>query len=279
MQVSQKDSMCRSGLLSIHGLKFLQCSTKNPCDMCPKKTTSKWGLLKCRRGDFQCEAPLDKLLEWFIRLEVSDYENAEVDRATISTSTYNIVTAQRDEWVRSSGGFESFEEQTRTHGQSLQMLQYENEISGSAILPASDTMGMDEIGVLDANMQELEVPSIVTLHRMFHVELHTALSTVPKQPSLAALTPLTECILAIFWELLNCSSSRPILAERDEYAGLACLLSKAAVYQANFEDVRFISSLQPQLVISPCKIISFSLASKYTENNYFEYTRVLLTRS
>ena len=251
--------------------------------MCPKRSTSKWGILKCRRGDFQSETPLDKLCEQFERVRVSDYENTQVETGTSATSTYHFATAQRDELVHSSGGFELFEEQTRPNGQPLQMPRNENGISGKSFLSASDTMGTDETGGLDANMQESEVHCISTMRLLLRTELSIAYNTFssPRHPILAAFNPLKECILAIFWELLKCSFSKSILAESDEYKSFARLLSQAAVYQTKFKDVRIYFRITNTTPASPFlyKKISLSLASKSTRNTHSRSTRIFLTRS
>ena len=83
-------------------------------------------------------------------------------------------------------------------------------------------------------------PSASAIRELFSVELSDACTSYTEKPGQAALTPLKECILAIVWELTNNTYASSIAAEKDDYANLIRLLSRAAVYQAGQENVRII---------------------------------------
>jgi len=65
-----------------------------------------------------------------------------------------------------------------------------------------------------------------------------AYNAVIEKPNIVALNPVQECAMAITWELLNCSCSRPVVHSIGGFDGLIRLLASAAVYQAGQEDVR-----------------------------------------
>jgi hypothetical protein len=79
-------------------------------------------------------------------------------------------------------------------------------------------------------------PQRLAVRQMFLSKLNECMKLL-HQPTTSALRPLSDCILAIIWELFDYNSSRPASDNERIMDNFARLLPATAVYQAKLEKV------------------------------------------
>lgn len=84
---------------------------------------------------------------------------------------------------------------------------------------------------------EVPWPQRLAVRRMFLLKLNGGSMKLLHQPTTSALRPLSDCILAIIWELLDYNSSRPASDNERIMDNFARLLPATAIYQAKLEKV------------------------------------------
>ena len=203
-----------------------QCSAESPCDLCPRGRTwskSNWEAVGCKRGELKtqmlpvrlCSHPGTVEQEPSDLTGIGDWRLEPYEAANSCLLTNSV---RREEELNDLA---------------LTADQPQNREPGVILFASNGPRPR-----LDVHFLPLGLP----------VTLYSRLRT--PDASSPALVPLSECILAIAWELHDRLSTSTLLV--DGRMGLIKLLRASAIYQARFDKVGLVMVEYSLVLAEPC---------------------------
>ncbi|KAH6714224.1 hypothetical protein BKA61DRAFT_607420 [Leptodontidium sp. MPI-SDFR-AT-0119] len=202
-------SLARSGMNAVIKVgacwrcRFLRkpCDPISPCGLCPKGNKSGWEVVGCKRGSFK----------------------AAMLPITLCPKATTVVTGSPAQLPDSSTSHETSSQPDVAANTFFRDTMNRREMALARLVQATEYSAED-----DPILHDMEIRPLLR-------ECLPGNCTPIKQPGLAALNPLNECILAIAWELFDYPFSCFDITETGDLGGLVRLLPSVARYQAKHQ--------------------------------------------